>query len=255
MGDFHNQILGEQAHRPWPMPAGPWVMTQTWHDLLFAHWRVDPAVLAGKLPAGLELDLFEGEAWVAVVPFRMTNVGLRFMPLLPGASAFPELNVRTYVRGGSKPGVYFFSLDAASLMAVRVARRLFHLPYFHASMRVERIDDSIEYSSRRRGAAGERAELVARYEPIGRAFTPIPGTREHFLTERYRLYTTGAQGDLRHVDIHHPAWRLRVARADFHTNTMLTACGLAVDDPAPLLHFSWRQDVVTWGLRSSARDR
>ena len=138
--DFNYRILEETRHRPWPMPDGPWIMTQTWHDLLFAHWPVDARLVASKIPAPLELDLFDGRAWLAVVPFRMTNVTPRGLPPLPRVSAFSELNVRTYVRFEDKPGVYFFSLDAGNPLAVATARALFHLPYFPAAMTVEAAD-------------------------------------------------------------------------------------------------------------------
>src|SRR5262245_12071967 len=115
------------------MPDAPWVMTQSWHDLLFAHWPVDTRVLRAKVPSDLEIDLHDGQAWLGVVPFDMTNVAPRFVPAIPGISAFPELNVRTYVTKGGKPGVYFFSLDAESAVAVALARALLHLPYFTAS--------------------------------------------------------------------------------------------------------------------------
>src|SRR5271154_2737716 len=106
--------LAQTAHRPWPLPAGPWVMAQSWHDLLFAHWPVEAAVLRPLLPPALQIDTFGQQAWLAVVPFRMTGVRLRGTPALPWLSAFPELNVRTYVTTDGKPGGWFFSLDAAS---------------------------------------------------------------------------------------------------------------------------------------------
>src|SRR5688572_24482592 len=115
-------VLRESGHRPWPMPARPWVMTQTWHHLLFAHWRVDVGRLRAHVPSPFDIDLFEGDAWLGVVPFDMTGVRLRGLPPLPLLSAFPELNVRTYVTVQGKPGVFFFSLDAGSTVAVRAAR-------------------------------------------------------------------------------------------------------------------------------------
>ena len=116
MDAFDYGILNQTAHRPWPMPTSPWVMTQTWHDLLFAHWPVDGVRLRALVPAEFPLDLYDGQAWLGIVPFRMANVGPRGVPSLPGVSAFPELNVRTYVRVADRPGVYFFSLDAASAL-------------------------------------------------------------------------------------------------------------------------------------------
>jgi len=202
-------------------------MTQTWSDLLFAHWPVDPAILAPTIPTGLELDLFDGRAWIGVVPFRMTNVAPRVLPAVPSTSAFPELNVRTYVRlAAGRPGVYFYSLDAASTLAVIGARLMFHLPYYRASMRVETTGDVVSYDSRRRslrrdvdeadradreGARPARrspAALRASYAPIGPSFHPRAGTLEHFLTERYCLYAVRRGGRVLAVDIHHPPWAL-----------------------------------------------
>jgi uncharacterized protein YqjF (DUF2071 family) len=177
----------------------------------------------------------------------MTNVTMRGLPRLPGVSAFAELNVRTYVRAGGKPGVYFFSLDAASRMAVRAARRLFHLPYFYADMRVHTADGVVTYTSRRAG--GPRvpsAEFQATYRPAGRPARPRDGTLEHFLTERYCLHTTDGRGRVTTVDIHHPPWSLQSATAAIELNTMVRAAGLRLPASPPLLHFSRRQDAVAW---------
>ncbi len=246
--DFNAAILDEVAHRPWPMPAAPWIMTQTWHDLLFAHWPVDKVRLADCLPPSLELDLFEGEAWLGIVPFHMTNVAPRGVPSLPWVSAFPELNVRTYVRRGGRPGVYFFSLDAGNPVAVATARALFHLPYFQASMTVEDEGGRIHYRSRRAGSIAVPADLVVSYAPDGAVFHAVPGTLEYFLTERYCLYTVDAQAHALRLDIHHPPWALQPAEARFQTNTMVDAAGLRLPGRAPLVHFSKRQDVVAWPL-------
>lgn len=249
--DFNYKILQETAHRPWPMPDSPWLMTQTWHDLLFAHWAVDVDDLRPHVPSGFEVDLFEGQAWVAVVPFHMTNVAPRGIPALPWVSAFPEMNVRTYVRFNGRPGVYFFSLDAGNPLAVGLARTLVHLPYFSAAMQVEQDDAGwIRYSSRRTSPGAKPAEFVARYRPVGPAAPPVAGTLEHFLTERYCLFTVDQSFRAYSVDIHHPPWPLQAAEATIEVNTMADAAGLRLPSMAPLLHFSKRQDMVAWGLRS-----
>ena len=142
--DFNRGILEQVAHRPWPMPKSPWVMTQTWHDLLFAHWPVDAGSVREKVPTQFDLDLFDGSAWLAVVPFHMTNVAPRGVPSLPWVSEFPELNVRTYVHVGDRPGIYFFSLDAGGALAVQAARTLLNLPYYAATMSVRPRADGIE---------------------------------------------------------------------------------------------------------------
>jgi uncharacterized protein len=188
---FDRSIVMSTAHRPWPMPTAPWLMTQSWHDLLFAHWRVDTSQLRRAVPDFFELDLFDGEAWVGVVPFYMTNVGLRAAPALPWLSAFPELNVRTYVRVSDRPGVYFFSLDAGRRLAVAAARALLNLPYYAAAMRVDRPDSAVHYQSARRSGG---AEFHAIYEAAGTPFTASVGSIEYFLTERYCLYHYDRRG-------------------------------------------------------------
>src|SRR4051812_10743462 len=130
--------LQETAHRPWPLPDRPWLMGQTWERLLFAHWRVPHDALRRHVPPELELDAYEGEHWVGVTPFVVTALRPRALPPPPVGSRFAELNVRTYVTRDGKPGIWFFSLDAASLVAVAAARRGYRLPYFRASMAVDR---------------------------------------------------------------------------------------------------------------------
>jgi uncharacterized protein YqjF (DUF2071 family) len=243
---FDTSFIDDVAHRPWPLPSRPWVMTQSWHDLLFAHWPIDRGALAARVPREFEIDLFDGVAWIGVVPFDMRHVAPRGVPALPWISAFPELNVRTYVRAGDKPGVYFFSLDAGNPLAVYAARAWLRLPYFSATMRIDRLADRrISYRSRRKSAE-PAAELVASYEPVGIPFVPLPGTLEHFLTERYCLYARDHGGRPYRLDIHHAPWPLQAARADIERNSMAAAAGLSLPGVAPLLHFVSRQDMVAW---------
>ena len=229
------------------MPGSPWVMTQTWRDLLFAHWRIDPQLLRAKIPAQFPLDLFGGDAWVGVVPFRMTNVGPRGLPSLPGISEFLELNVRTYVRVDDKPGVYFFSLDAGNGLAVQAARTLLNLPYHRAVMRVTPIAGAFAYESRRLGDGV--ADFAATYEPDGDVFVAAAGSLEYFLSERYCLYNLDRRGVPYRLDIHHPRWPLQPAKARLTRNTMTDVIGIALQDQLPLLHFVKRQDAVAWAPR------
>ncbi len=221
-------------------------MTQIWHDLLFAHWPVDAEMLRRKIPSGFELDVFEGQAWIAVVPFRMSNVAPRGVPALPWVSAFPELNVRTYVRVADTPGVYFFSLDAGNPVAVGAARALAHLPYYTAEMTAETQDGWISYRSRRTTSGAPPAEFAARYRPSGDPQPPADGTLEYFLTERYCLFTVDSDFHALQLDIHHPPWPLQRAEAEITVNTMADACGIRVPAMKPLLHFARRQDAVAW---------
>jgi hypothetical protein len=240
--DFNRAILDQTAHRPWAMPDSPWVMRQTWHDLLFAHWPLDPAQLRAKVPSAFELDLFDGNAWIGIVPFYMTNVAPRGVPSLPWVSEFPELNVRTYVRAGDRPGVYFFSLDAGNALAVRAARILLNLPYYPASMTLTASGNGVDYRSRR----DTQAEFSGRYEPTGARFVAAAGSLEYFLTERYCLYHLNHRGRPYRLDIHHPPWPLQPASAELHRNTMADVNGLSLPAGRPLLHFAKRQDMVAW---------
>lgn len=244
--DFNYRILDITSHRPWPMPSSSWVMTQTWHDLLFAHWPVDADMLREKVPAGFVLDIFEGQAWVGVVPFHMSNVAPRGVPALPWISAFPELNVRTYVRVADTPGVYFFSLDAGNPVAAGAARTLAYLPYYTAEMTIEKRDGWICYNSRRTSSGATLAEFAARYRPVGELQPPADGTLEYFLTERYCLFTVDKDFHALQLDIHHPPWPLQGAEAEITVNTMADACGIRLPAVKPLLHFARRQDMVAW---------
>ena len=242
--------LAATAHRPWPMPEGPWIMYQRWERLLFAHWPVDEAMLRAHVPPPLVLDTHEGQAWLGITPFDLAALRARGLPALPGASSFPELNVRTYVRLGDKPGVLFFSLDAGSRLAVGAARTAYALPYHHANMSIEQRGEWIDYRCERDATT----VFQGRYRPVGSAFTPQPGTLEHFLTERYALYAAPRPNVVHRADIHHGPWLLRPAEAEIARNTMAAAAGITLPERAPLLHYAERQDVLAWAPKDPARD-
>jgi uncharacterized protein len=220
-------------------------MAQTWHDLLFAHWPIAHEVLRPLVPAQLPLDSFAGSCWVGVVPFHMSGIHAHGVPPLPRLSRFPELNVRTYVSLEGKPGVYFFSLDAASLPAVWAARTFYRLPYFHAEMSVRDDGEHFEYKSRRYRS---NAEFRASYRPICPVVLRERGSLEHWLTERYCLYTV-ASGRVYRGEIHHQPWPLQDAAAEIEANTVASAAGISLSSVPPLLHFARRLEVLIWPLR------
>lgn len=221
-------------------------MVQRWHHLLFAHWRCEVANLRPLIPSLLDIDTYDGSAWIAVVPFYMSGVRMRATPSVPTAHAFEELNVRTYVTLDGRPGIWFFSLDCASTLATIGARIGAHLPYFRASMRMARHDDgSIDYESRRWTISGVPASFAGRYRGTADAFEPAPGSLEHFLTERYCFYAS-AGARLWRGDIVHPRWRLQIGEAALTTNTMLAAAGVHASTSHPLLHYAAFQDVRFW---------
>lgn len=238
-------MFNQTSHRPWPLPRRPWVMHMRWHDLLFSHWPVDAAELRPHIPPGLEIDTFAGQAWIGIVPFHMTGVRPRFVPSLPGFSAFPELNVRTYVTAGEKPGVWFLSLDAANRAAVRLARWTYHLPYFDAEIACTERGGWIEYRSRRTHRSAPSAEFFARYRPVESPRPVERGSLEAWLIERYCLYSSSGDRVFR-GDIHHLPWPVQAAQAEIGVNTMTEGFGIAIPDQPPLLHFARFLDTVAW---------
>jgi uncharacterized protein YqjF (DUF2071 family) len=223
-------------------------MDMSWHDLLFIHWAVKPEELRPLIPQRLALDTFEGEAWLGVVPFRMTRVKPHRFPSIPMISAFPELNVRTYVSDGIKPGVWFFSLDAANPFAVAVARRFYYLPYFHARMSLADDGKVITYRSNRTHRGAAPAQFEAEYAPRD-AQMPLSssGSLAFWLTERYCLYAVDPHDGLWRSEIHHPRWPLQSVSAEIAVNTMTAAMmSVTLPDTPPLLHFARRLDVMAW---------
>lgn len=220
-----------------------------WEHLLFAHWPVAREILQPLLPAGLEIDTYAGEAWIAVVPFRMNGIRWNFLPPIPGTTAFDELNVRTYVRHRNRPGVWFFTLDATSRLSVRAARALYHLPYQDARMKVEVTGNSVDYRSSRTHKGSPAAELEVRYGPTGPPRLSAPGTLEHWLTERYGLYAADRRRRLFWGGIDHEPWLLQSADAAFTINSMTSGLGISLPRCRPLLHYAAGVDVRAARIR------
>jgi uncharacterized protein YqjF (DUF2071 family) len=231
-------------------------MTQRWNDLLFAHWPMRIAEIENLLPDGLEADVFQGSAWLGVVPFWMDTIQLRGLPAIPGARQFPELNLRTYVRDTrtGTPGVYFFSLDASNLLAVAIARSLFHLPYYWAQMSIKPVkfgtggEREFSFFSRRL-LSRKPVRFAARYRGLGpthKLAQSRPGTIEYFLTERYCLFTHDSLGRLVRANIHHQPWPLEEAEAEISQNDLAAHIGLELPNTKPLLHYSRQLAVYVW---------
>jgi uncharacterized protein YqjF (DUF2071 family) len=238
------RALAEVAHRPWPLPTRPWLMGQTWYHLLFAHWPVEASAIDRLLPPPLRAQRRDGSAWLGITPFAVAALRVRGTAPLPWVSWFPELNVRTYVEVDGKPGIYFFSLDAARRAAVVAARRRYRLPYFRARMRIEQIGTEIRYECERIDRSGPPARFRARYRPTG-PHTDDPLGR--WLAERYCLYVVDERHRVLRGEIHHPPWPLQPAQAELERNEM--AAPLGVELPGePLLHYGARQDTLIWAL-------
>ncbi|CAN5481730.1 DUF2071 domain-containing protein [soil metagenome] len=222
--------------------TGAPIMTMSWHDLLFLHWPMPVEALRPLVPAALTIDTFDGSGWLGVVPFRMTRVRPLGLPLPGDRFAFAEINVRTYVTLGGRPGVWFLSLHGGDALAALVARLAFGIPYFRARVSSSREGDGVVFASRRPGPPP--AEFRARYRPSGPVWSAPSGTLEHFLTNRLCLYATDRTGRIRRADIEHGPWPLQDAEVEISLDTMAASHGLALPDVAPVVHFARRLDVV-----------
>ncbi|WP_160118374.1 YqjF family protein [Bacillus sp. V59.32b] len=231
----------ELEHRPYALPSSPWVLTQVWRDLLFMHYPLSPDLIKSYIPRRLELDTFQNEAWISIIPFRITNMRARGLPPIPFINSYLELNVRTYAIYKGIPGIYFFSLDADHPLAVLGGRTVTGLPYKQATMSYQKNGKDIEFASHRIDGS-EKLKVSYRTGPI--LFEPLPGSIDHWLLERYCMYS--CRGDvLLRGDIHHDKWKVTTAESSTKTNTMVSF----LPGEPPLLHYSSRRRFFVYPLK------
>ncbi|MBD5778912.1 DUF2071 domain-containing protein [Pelagicoccus sp. NFK12] len=230
--------LSQTRHRPWPLPERPWLLQQVWRDLLFLHWEMDVKDLRPLIPASLDIDTFDGKAWIAVVPFSMQGVAPRACPKPKSVSDFPEINIRTYVVKDGMPGVWFFSLDIPNRLPVWIARRFFHLPYFLADMTVQHRNNHTYYRSDRRDRSFE-----ASFHGL-QTHQAVSGSFETWASERYCFYAQSDKGKLYRAEVQHPQWPLMTAQCEIHKNSMLDA--FPVGEQHSSILYSKSLPVVAW---------
>lgn len=234
-------------------PAGQPVIHQKWGKLLFMHWPIEATLLRPLVPEALEIDQFEGKAWIAIAPFTIWDMRAfpPYLPALPGLNHMHELNVRTYVRFNDEPGVWFFSLDTNSHAAVFGGRTLFKLPYYSAEIELEQTGDEITYSLTR--DEPPQGRFTASWT-IGKALPQSQaGSREFFLTERYGLFTEHS-GEIYRAQLEHPPWPLREATLGSFDSNLITVLGLEAPRGAPLTHYAEALGVDIWFLRKASPD-
>lgn len=239
-------ILNSTAHRNSPLPHGPWLMMQQWRQILFMHQRLPQRTVEPHLPPGLELDTYEGDAWISVIPFRVSKVRLRGLPPIPFLNSFLQVNVRTYVKRNGKRGVYFFSLDADKLPAV-VGARMATLPYYYADISMKMRDGTVSFRSERKGGR-QPGFLSGVYQPTGERFYPEKGSLENWLLKRYFLWTY-KNGKLYRCGIHHKKWELQQAEAEMEKQVVapfLYNGVIGADSPA---HYAACQTTLIWMIR------
>jgi len=218
------------------------LLSMRWANVLFAHWPVDPELVAATLPDRLDADTYDGDAYLGIVGFRMESIRPRGAPI---GLSFPELNLRTYVRGDEGGGVYFYNLDADDRVGVLLARGLFRLPYYRAAMQVDdRMDGALRFRSRRTHRGAPSAQFDATYQPTSEAEPVAPGSLDAFLTERYRFYTESDGGRLYRGEIDHPPWKLSDATLTIRENTLFAANGFDRPEGDPLVRYSPGSDVT-----------
>jgi len=230
-------------------PAGHPVMRQRWAGLLFAHWPIDPALIAARLPTGLYVDTYQGNGWLGVIPFFMERIRPVALPPVPWLSWFHELNVRTYVHDElGNPGVWFFSLDCDQPIAVEIARRCFHLPYQHAAMRSQRTAHQITYTSRRKSPGA--IDAAYDYQSPENPQPAAQGSLDWFLVERYRLYSANPAGQIFSGRVHHAPYQIAPARCTSCSSEPLSLNGFAmIQTPPPSLLTAATVDVKIFPLR------
>ena len=234
--------LRETDHRPWPLPTGRWLVAQTWEDVVFAHWRADPAAVQALLPEGLDVDTHDGTAWICANAFRVESVRLHGTLPVPWLSSFPQLNARTYVTDGRRPGLWFFSLDTPSLLAAETARLVYRLPWHTCRLEIAERAGRLEVTA----ARAEGRAFTARVSPRGVLAEAEPGSFERFAFERYCLYARDG-GRLHRAELHHRPWQVQPAlgAADLYT---MGPSELAPGDEPAVFHVARLQDVLAWPL-------
>ena len=245
------EFLVRTSHKPRPLPTGRWGMTQRWNDLLFAHWPIPAVLMEALLPEWLEVDSFQGSAWLGAVPFWLDRIKIRGVPAIPGLRNFPDLNFRTYVRDRftGTPGIYCFSVDSSNLFTVAMAHIAYHLPYRLAEMHMEpRSDREFAFYSRRRLV---RSSVIfkARYRGMGPTHKTAempPGSFEYFFSERNCVFSINRGGQPIRANLHHVPWPLEEAEAEIERNDLATAVGIELPKMEPVLHYSRRLAVYVW---------
>ena len=231
-------------HLPFPMPKRPHSLIQEWRNLTFLHWEVNPNLLTPYIPKGLEIDLFEGKAYVGTIPFLMKNVRPRMTFPLPGISTFPEFNIRTYVTKEGKGGVLFLTLEAQSRVTCAYAPKAYGLPYNYAKGRIKVQGQTYSWHTKRKdGTHG----FSGNCSPTGPESVAQPGSLEEFLFERYSLYTEH-RGSLCIAHTQHDPWVFHKGEATILENDLTKSFNLGISDilKPDLIHISKGVKVFTW---------
>lgn len=242
--DSRLQVKWHEHHQGSDLPKLPWVMKQTWQDLLFAHYPVKLEVLQQVVPSVFQLEQYNGTAWIGVVPFRVQNHRVRFLPPMPGINRFLQLNVRTYVTINGKRGVYFLSIDMNHLIARQLAKSLFYMPTQTATINMSHNECGIYFNSKT--VEKGHPEFECQYTPIGQPFYARKETFEAWLVERYSMYSLNRRGEVVRCDILHDYWPLQYVDVEINNNSIFQNRGIQVASKDPILHYAKRMEAYLW---------
>lgn len=242
-------IMRKQDHRPWPMSSKPWIMRQTWKNVLFAHWPIPKEQLRPHIPSGLEMDTYDGSAWLGVIVLEIGGIYPRGLLSRSVVQRFPEVNLRTYVHYCGKPGVLFLSLDVENWASLNIAKRWYHLPYQKAKVSLQNERLVFRCHSMRNTMSNIPIVFKGNYYPNSETFLSEKGSLTHWFTERYCLFSTNKKGNLFCGEIHHEPWPLQKARAEINSNTLATPFQINLNEVEPVLHFSKGIDTVFWNIK------
>jgi uncharacterized protein YqjF (DUF2071 family) len=241
-------MLNDTLHRPFPLPSKKWIMLQSWRNLFFIHWPVPPALLRPHIPDPLQIDTFNGSAWLGIVPFVMEGIYPLALSPFSVTPPFSEINVRTYVMHKGKPGVYFMSLDVQNWASYTIAKRWYRLPYYPAKISFRNEGDFIHYDGIRKGKTNNQAAFSGSFLPTQEVFFAKTGSLEHWLTERYCFYSIDNKGKFFCADIHHSPWQLQKAETEITINTLFSPFTIDLLNEKPISLFSIGVDSLMWNI-------
>lgn len=243
-------LIKNTAHPYCSMPSKKWIMRQSWKNLIFVHWPLNPERLRMHIPPSLQIDTFNGSAWLGIVVFEMGGIYPRGLSTLSITSAFPEINVRTYVRYNEKPGVYFLSLDVGDWASLTIAKRWLHLPYHPAKISIQKLKSTFHCSSIRQSSKHEPIIYEGIHTPISEIFFPQEGSLDHWLTERYCFFSTNKKARLYCCEIHHAPWPLQLGKTEVKQNTLFSPFHIDLTGTQPITHFSKGVDSLIWNIKN-----
>lgn len=242
-------LLNDIAHRSWPLTSTNWIMRQSWRNLLFTHWPIPPEILRPYIPSSLQIDTFDGSAWLGVVVFEMKGIYSRGLSSVSLTPKFSEVNVRTYVQYDGKPGVYFLSLDVGDWASLTIAKRWYRLPYHPAHISIQKEGQTFHYESIRKGKTTAFVTSKGTYTPLLDVFFPSEGTLDHWLTERYCLFSTNHRANIYCGEIHHCPWPLQKVETEITKHTLFEPFHMDLKDVQPIAHFSKGVDSLMWNIK------